>query len=106
MLRHYATRREVLDSISSRVLGNFEVPLSFCPHSVALGSTHTLTEMSAKGFPWGKMWPALSADSCAVLVMPNIKVRMEVQNFISPLSVHELLRERFTFEIMFVFLEG
>ena len=38
------------------------------------------------------MWPTYSADSCAVLVMPNVKVRMEVQNFFSPLSLHDLLR--------------
>ena len=35
------------------VLGIFQVACSFCPHSVALGSTQPLTEMSTKEFPWG-----------------------------------------------------
>jgi len=35
------------------VLGNFKVTYSFCPHSVALGSTHPLTEKTTKEFPWG-----------------------------------------------------
>jgi hypothetical protein len=37
----------------SRFLGNFKITSSFCPHSVALGFTHHLTEMSTKEFPWG-----------------------------------------------------
>ena len=57
---------------------------------------------------------ARRADSSAVLVVPNVKVRMETQHSISPLSVHDLLRESFTFladlnstlilEIRFIYL--
>jgi len=39
-------------SISSRVLGNFQVSYFFYPHSVALGPTQPLREMSPKEFPW------------------------------------------------------
>jgi hypothetical protein len=52
-LRHCATRQEVPGSIHGRVLGKFQVTCSFCQHSVALGSTQPVTEMSTKEFPWG-----------------------------------------------------
>jgi hypothetical protein len=32
---------------------DFQVTCSFCPHSLALGATQPLTEMSTKVFPWG-----------------------------------------------------
>ena len=32
------------------------------------------------------------ADFCAVLVVPNVKVRMETQHFLPPLSLHNLLQ--------------
>jgi hypothetical protein len=32
---------------------NFRVIQSVCPHSVALGSTQLLTEMSTNEYPWG-----------------------------------------------------
>jgi len=48
-----ATKQEVPVSIHGRVFGNFQVTCSFCPHLVAIWSTQTLTEMSAKERPWG-----------------------------------------------------
>jgi len=50
LLSHCATRREVPASVPGRVLGNFQVTYSFCAHSVALGSTRRLAEMSTKEF--------------------------------------------------------
>jgi hypothetical protein len=47
-MRHSAARREVLDLIPDRVLGKFQVIYSFCLHSVTLGSTQSLAEMSTK----------------------------------------------------------
>jgi hypothetical protein len=47
------TRREVPCSIPGRVLGSFQKPHSFCPHSVALVSVQPLTEMNTEEFPWG-----------------------------------------------------
>jgi hypothetical protein len=35
-----------------RVLGNFQVAYSFCPHSVAWGSIQPLTELSTEEFIW------------------------------------------------------
>ena len=40
------------------------------------------------------MRPAREADSSEVLVVPNVKVRMEVQHFIPHLSLRNLLREK------------
>jgi len=40
--------------------------------------------------------PAPGADSSAVLLVPNVKVRMETQHY-SPPPPHDLLREGFTF---------
>jgi hypothetical protein len=54
LFSHYATRREVPASIPGGVFGIFEVAYSLCPHSVALGSTRRLAEMSTKEFAWGQ----------------------------------------------------
>jgi hypothetical protein len=78
-------------------LGKFLIIYSFCLQSAVLGCTQPLTEMSTKEFPWTPVRLA-TADSFAVLAMPDVKVRMEAQNFISPPSLHDLLRESFTFE--------
>jgi hypothetical protein len=40
--------------------------------------------------------PARKADNSAILVAPNVKVRMETQNSFLLLSVHVMLRESFT----------
>ena len=48
-----ATKQEVSVLIRGRVLGNFQVTSSICPHLVAMWSTQPLTEMSAKELPWG-----------------------------------------------------
>jgi len=48
----HATRQDFLDLIPSR-LGNFQASYSFCPHSVALGSTQPLTDMHTRGFSLG-----------------------------------------------------
>jgi hypothetical protein len=40
------------------------------------------------------------ADNSASLFMPNVKVRVEVQHSITPLSHHDLLWESFTFTIL------
>jgi len=67
---------------------------SCCPHSVGLGSTQPLTEMSTKEFPWGKEGTARRDDNSALLVVPNVKVSVEAKHSIPPsLSLHGLLRE-------------
>jgi hypothetical protein len=45
------------------------------------------------------VWPVRRADNSAVLVVPNVKLRMKVRHSIPPLSLHDLLRESFTFYI-------
>jgi hypothetical protein len=45
------------------------------------------------------MRPTRTADSCALLVVSNITVRVKAKHF-SPLSHHDLLWESFTFYII------
>jgi hypothetical protein len=52
-LRHCAPQWEVMGSIPSRALGNLYITYSIHSHSVGLGSTQPLTEMTTKEFPWG-----------------------------------------------------
>jgi hypothetical protein len=54
----------------------------FFPHSIALLPTHPLTVVSPKEFLGGKVRPALTADRFAVLVVPNVKVRVEARHSI------------------------
>jgi hypothetical protein len=56
-----------------------------------VGSTQPVTDMSTKNFLGGKVRPARRADSSAVLVVPNVKIGMEAQHYISRLSLHDLL---------------
>ena len=44
----------------------------------------------------GKVRPARTVDNSAVLVVPNVKIRVEAQHSISALSPHDLLLESFT----------
>ena len=48
-------------------------------------------------FLGGKVRPALKIGNSAIHVVPNVKVRMEARQSILPLSLHDLLRESFTF---------
>ena len=43
------------------------------------------------------MWPARASDNSAVIVVRNVKVRMETKHSISFLSLYDLLWESFTF---------
>jgi hypothetical protein len=45
----------------------------------------------------GKVWPAGRADNPAFLIVQNVKVRMEAQLPIYPLSLQDLLRESSSF---------
>jgi hypothetical protein len=39
----------------------------------------------------GKMRPAPTADNSVALVVPNVKVRVEVKHSVTPLSLHNFL---------------
>jgi hypothetical protein len=41
-------------------------------HTMALGSIHSLTEMSTRNLPGGKKRPALRTDNFAAIYEPNI----------------------------------
>jgi len=47
------------------------------------------------------MRPARSSDHSAVLIVPNVKIRMEAQHSSPSVSLRELLRENFTFFTFF-----
>jgi hypothetical protein len=49
------------------------------------------------------MWTERGADNSAVLVAPNVKVKMEAQHSFPPLNLHDLLRESFTFTFYCVY---
>jgi hypothetical protein len=71
-----------------------------CPHpSVSVQQPWSPLSLWLKWVPknilGGKVRPALRADSSAVLVGPNVKVKIEVQHFIPPLSLYDLLRGSF-----------
>ena len=84
---HY--KQEVPGLISSVFLGNFQMTLSLSLHSAALGSTQPLTESH-----WSKAWPVCTADNSTILVLPNVKVRMDAQHSISPLILLDLLQKK------------
>jgi hypothetical protein len=41
-------------------------------HTMALGSTQALTEMSTKNLPGGKKWPVHRTDNLAAIYEPNV----------------------------------
>jgi len=63
------------DSVPGGVLWNFQVTYSICPLSL----WQRWVPRNVRG---GKVRPARRADSCAVLVVPNVQVRMETQHYI------------------------
>jgi hypothetical protein len=63
---------------------------SICLPSAASASTQPKNLLGCK------VRPARTADSSAVVVVPNVKVGMEVQHSNHRLNVHDLLRESFT----------
>jgi hypothetical protein len=52
LLRHYNTSRKVAGSIPDEVIGFFNWP-NPSSHTMALGSTQSLTDMSTRNLPWG-----------------------------------------------------
>jgi hypothetical protein len=70
-LRNYATRRKVEGSIPDEVIKFFNLanPSS---HTMALGSTQPLTEISKRNLPECKRWPAGKADNITSICEPII----------------------------------
>jgi hypothetical protein len=70
-LRHYATSRKVAGSIPDEVVGFFNLP-NPSSHTMNLGSTQPLTEMSTRNLPEGKGWPARKADNLTAIYEPIV----------------------------------
>jgi hypothetical protein len=86
------TKLEVPVSISGRVLGNFQVACSYCPHFEAMWSTQPLTEMNAKGLPWGKAWPTLRAESSAVWLCQMSESGFPLPSFYRKIYIQVIFR--------------
>jgi hypothetical protein len=67
---HYATSRKVSDSSPDEVdFFNWPNPSS---HTMVLGSTQPLSEMSTRNLPRGKWRPALKADKLTAICEPIV----------------------------------
>jgi len=95
---HSATRREVLGSVPGEAVGNFRVTYSFMSALSRFGVNTAYDRKMYQGIYFGgKVRPARGADSSAVPVLSNVKVRLEVQNSILSVGLHDLLLESVTF---------
>jgi hypothetical protein len=63
VVRHCATSQKVMGSIPDGAIEFFSVDLNPSSHTMVLGSTHPLTEMSTRNLPGGKRWLSLKADN-------------------------------------------
>jgi hypothetical protein len=52
--------------------------------------------LSTKEFPWIEVRLVGRADNSAVIIVPNVELRIEVQHSIPHLSLLHLLQESFT----------
>ena len=89
--RHCATRRDDLGSIPGRVLGNYKVTYSFCPHSVLLVYTQPVTNEYEGDFLWCNVRPARGADTSAFLVVPSFKMGLEYDSSLLVTGVLHIL---------------
>jgi hypothetical protein len=75
---------------------NFSSHLFLLSEFNSHGSIKRRANMATKAFSWGKVRPTRRPDRSAVLVVPIVNIKMEAQYFISPLSLHDDLRDSFT----------
>jgi hypothetical protein len=70
-LRHYATSWKVAGWNLDEMASFFSLP-NPSSHTMALGLTQPLTEMSARNLPRGKGWPACKADNLTAICEPIV----------------------------------
>jgi hypothetical protein len=70
-MRLYVTSWKVASSIPDEVIGFFN-RLNSSSHTVVLGSTQPLTEMSTRNIPGGEKRPALTADNLTAVCEPIV----------------------------------
>jgi len=87
----------LLHRVSVILIADFFLKFSSDLFFLPLGSIQSVTEITTTGIFGGIVLLVLRADNSAVLVMPNVKIRMETQHSISPLCLHDFLGESFTF---------
>jgi len=87
----------LLRRVSLILIADFFLKFSSDLFFLSLGSTQSVTEISTTGLSGGRVLLAFRADNSVLLVMPNVKVRMETQHSISPLCLHDFLGESFIF---------
>jgi hypothetical protein len=71
-LRHYAIDRKVAGLILDEVIGFFNLP-NPSSRTMALGSSQSLTEMSTRNLPGGKVWPEHKADNLTAICEPSLE---------------------------------
>jgi hypothetical protein len=91
-LRHSATRRKVAGWIPDEVIG--PKPSS---HIMALGSTQSLTEMSTRNLPGGKVRPEPKAHNFTATYEPTIYKMWERRRLTTLWASMVCYRDSFTF---------
>jgi hypothetical protein len=72
VLGHYATSRKIAGSIPDEITGFFNLP-NPSSRTMALGSTHPLTEMNTRNLPGGgKGQPARKDDNLTAIYEPTV----------------------------------
>jgi hypothetical protein len=89
-LRHYATSQKALGSIHDDVTKFFNWP-NPCSHTMALGSTQSLTQVNTKNLPGGKGWPVRKADDLNAICVPTVYEMWEPRLLTTPMGLHSLL---------------
>jgi hypothetical protein len=87
-LRHCATRQSVPGLIPN-LIPSFHIQYPW-------GQLSLHEKWVPQNFLGGKAWPVNRDDNSAVLVVPNVRVKMGAQHSILPLSLHDLLWDSFT----------
>jgi hypothetical protein len=96
LLRHYATSRKVAGSNPDEVIVFFNWP-NPSSRTMALGSTHPLTEMSTRNLPGSKGWSARRADNLIAICEPTVLMMWEPRPITHLWAFMACYRDSFTF---------
>jgi hypothetical protein len=92
---HHATSWKVMGSIPDEVIGFFNWPSpSSC--TMALGSTHPLTEMSTRNLPGDKGRPTRKADNLTAICEPTVWKMWEARHLRTLWDTTTCYRDSFT----------
>jgi hypothetical protein len=95
-LRNYGTSQKVMGSIPYEVNGFFNWPNPF-GHTMGIGSTQPLSEMSTRNLPGGKEWLACKADILTAICVLTIDIMWEPLHNTTVWAFTACYRDSFTF---------